>query len=123
MIKKPSSEEWVARARPSRRGPRVDYCERGSSESDEAPLEEFAAQQGLLLSTADPRYVGRGDDVNGGDVIFDCEEIRSLLRSEATIAKEATTLWLTTQEMGWALTADGEEIHTARDATVRRKAK
>ena len=115
-IKKPSSEEWVARARPSRKGQRVDYCERGSSESDEAPSEEFAAQQGLLLSTADPRYVGRGDDVSGGDVIFDCEEIRSLLRSEATTAKEATTLWLTTQEMGWALTADEEEIHIARDA-------
>ena len=95
----------------------MDYCERGSSGSDEAPSEEFAAQQGLLLSTADPRYVGRGDDVNGGDVIFDCEEIRSLLRSAATIAKESTTLWLTTQEMGWALTADEEEMHIARDAT------
>ena len=91
------------------------YRLHGSSESDEALSREYQTQIGLLLSTADPRYVGRGDDVSGGDVILDCDEIRSLLKTEASAASGATSLWLTTRDMGWSLTAENNEVEESRD--------
>lgn len=56
--------------------------------------------------------------MSGGDVIFDCDEIRSLLRGEEQSASDDKLIqWLTTQDMSWSLTAEDNEVKSARDMT------
>jgi hypothetical protein len=66
---------------------------------------------GVRISPAHPRYVGRGDDTCGGEVVYTIPEIRTLLRSQP----EDTTRWLTTSQMGWALTREENEIINEKD--------
>ena len=58
-----------------------------------------------------PGYVGRGDDTCGGEVVSTIQEIRTLLRSQPEDAQG----WLTTAQMGWALTREGNEVINAKD--------
>jgi hypothetical protein len=55
--------------------------------------------------------VGRGDDKCGGEVVYTIPEFRTLLRSQP----EDTTRWLTTRQMGWALTREENEIINEKD--------
>jgi hypothetical protein len=55
---------------------------------------EQAYVRGTDVSPAHPRYVGRGDDTCGGEVVYTIPEIRALLRSQP----EDTTRWLTTSQ-------------------------
>jgi hypothetical protein len=66
---------------------------------------------GVRMSQAHPRYVGRGDDTCGGEVVYTIPEMRTLLHSQP----EDTTRWLTTSQMGWALTREENEIINERD--------
>jgi len=50
---------------------------------------------GVRMSPAQPRYVGRGDDPFGGEVVYITQEIRTLLRSQPEDAKR----WLITNQM------------------------
>jgi hypothetical protein len=47
----------------------------------------------------------------GGEVVYTIPEMRTLLHSQP----EDTTRWLTTSQMGWALTREGNEIINERD--------
>jgi hypothetical protein len=47
----------------------------------------------------------------GGEVVYTIPEIRTLLRSQP----EDTTRWLTTSQMGWALTQEDNEIINEKD--------
>jgi hypothetical protein len=44
---------------------------------------------GVLCRTADPRYVGRGDERSGGDIVFDLDQIRNYVNNLNTIENEA----------------------------------
>jgi hypothetical protein len=66
---------------------------------------------GVWMSPAYPRYVGRGDNTCGGEVVYTIPEMRTLLHSQP----EDTTQWLTTSQMGWALTREENEIINERD--------
>ena len=63
------------------------------------------------MSPAHPRYVGRGDDTYGGEVVYTIQEIRTLLRSQP----EDANPWLTTCQMGWARTGEENEVVNAND--------
>ena len=56
-----------------------------SSESDadeEERVEWGAHMYGVRMSPANPQYVGRGDNICGGEVVYTIEEIRALLHSQ-----------------------------------------
>jgi hypothetical protein len=77
------------------------------SEEDEEEGGEWGKRMyGVRMSPAHPRYVGRGDDTCGGDVVYTIPEMRTLLHSQP----EDTTRWLTTSQMGWALTREENEV-------------
>jgi hypothetical protein len=85
-----------------------------TSESEEDVEEGFEWSKrmyGVRMSPAHPRYVGRGDDTCGGEVVYTIPEIKALLRSQP----EDTTRWLTTSQMGWALTREENETINEKD--------
>ena len=83
---------------------------------------------GVLCRTADPRYVGRGDERSGGDIVFDLDQIRNYVNNLDAIENETSNwAWLTSREMGFALEKEVSELEHARDRqegrqTVRRLA-
>ena len=66
-----------------------------SEEDEEEGVEWGKRMYGVRMSPAHPRYVGRGDDTCGGEVVYTIPEIRTLLRSQP----EDTTRWLTTSRL------------------------
>ena len=63
------------------------------------------------MSPANPRYVGRGDNVCGGEVVYTIPEMKDLLRGHSEDAQR----WLTTSQMGGALTRERNELTNERD--------
>jgi hypothetical protein len=77
------------------------------------------------MSPANPRYVivlycyvgvtvvtvGKGDNICGGEVVFTIPEINHLLSGHSEDAQR----WLTTSQMGWALTRERNELTNERD--------
>ena len=82
-----------------------------SDENEEERVEWGTRKYGGRISPAHPRYVGRGDDACGGEVVCTIHEIRTLLRSQPEDAKR----WLTTGQMGWVLTREENEVINAKD--------
>jgi hypothetical protein len=82
-----------------------------SDENEEERVKWGTRKYGVRMSPAHPRYVGRGDDACGGEVVYTIQEIRTLLRSQPEDAKR----WLTTGQMGWALTREENEVINAKD--------
>ena len=63
------------------------------------------------MSPANPYYVGRGDNICGGEIVYTLPEIKDLLRGHSEDAQR----WLTTSQMGWALTRERNELTNERD--------
>jgi hypothetical protein len=84
-----------------------------TSESDEGEVEgaDWGECYGVRMSHANHRYAGRGDStcVCGG--VYTIPEIRALLCSQPEDAHR----WLTTSQMGWALTWERNEITNEKD--------
>ena len=74
---------------------------KSESEDDEAEEVECGKRMyGVRMTPAHPWYVGRGDDKCGGEVVYSIQDIRQLL----SVQPEEMKRWLTTSQMGWALT-------------------
>jgi hypothetical protein len=82
-----------------------------SDEDEEERVEWGTFKHGVRMSPAHPRYVGRGDETCGGEVVYTIQEIRTLLRSQP----EDANRWLTTSQMGWALTREDNEVTSEKD--------
>ena len=82
-----------------------------SEEDEEERVEWGTCQYGVRMSPAHPRYVGRGDETCGEEVVYTIQEIRTLLRSQP----EGTKRWLTTSQMGWALRREDNEVTNEKD--------
>jgi hypothetical protein len=66
---------------------------------------------GVRMSPAPPQYVGRGDNICGGEVVYTIPEIQTLLNSQPDDVRR----WLTTSQMGWALTREKNELTNEKD--------
>jgi hypothetical protein len=85
-----------------------------TSESEDDGVEGVewgAGMYGVRMTPAHPWYVGRGDDKCGGEVVYSIQDIRQLLG----VQPEDTKLWLTTSQMGWALTREENELVNEKD--------
>ncbi len=87
-----------------------------SDENEEERVEWGTRKYGVRMSPAHPGYVGRGDDTCGGEVVYTIQEIRTLLRSQPEDAQG----WLTTGQMGWALTREENEVIKSTQKTNAR---
>ena len=63
------------------------------------------------MSPANPRYVGRGDDTSGGEIVYTIGEMRDLLHGQP----DRGQMWLSTNQMGWSLTPEPGELLNERD--------
>jgi hypothetical protein len=82
-----------------------------SDEDEEERVEWGTCKYGVRMSPAHPRYVGRGDETCEGEVVYTIQEIRTLLCSQPEHAKR----WLTTSQMGWALTREDNQVTNEKD--------
>jgi hypothetical protein len=82
-----------------------------SDEDEEEGVEWGKRMYGVRMSPAHPRYIGRGDETCGGEVVYTIQEIRKLLRSQPEDVKR----WLTTSQMGWALTREDNGVTNEKD--------
>ena len=71
---------------------------------------------GIKMRAADPRYITDGDDINRGDVLLTMAQVRQLITIKAQSAAEIATIWLTTADMGFSLTAESNEVTCPKDA-------
>ena len=62
---------------------------------------------GMIFTNADPRYVGRLDDKQGGDTIVTMERVRVAIAFNAELADESTWLWPTSEQVGFSLRLTG----------------
>jgi hypothetical protein len=97
------------------------YCHGSSSESDSSDTSddhEYDAKPcyGIKMRAADPRYITDGDDINRGDVLLTMAQVRQLITIKAQSTAEIATIWLTTAEMGFSLTAESNEVTCPKDA-------
>ena len=60
----------------------------------------------MIFTNADPRYVGKLDDKQGGDTVLTMERVREAIAFNAELADESTWLWLTSEQMGFPLETD-----------------
>ena len=70
-------------------------------------------QQGHLCVSTDPRRVGGPD---GEPTIINTEELRALLITQRSL--EDQTVWLTTPQDGYSVTADATELQNDRDSLL-----
>ena len=97
-------------------------CYHGSSSesdsSDNSDNHEHDAQPcyGIKMRAADPRYITDGDDINRGDVLLTITQVKQLITFKAQAAAEIATIWLTTADMGFSLTAESNEVTCPKDA-------
>jgi hypothetical protein len=97
-------------------------CYHGSSsESDSLDSDddhEYDARPcyGIRMRAADPRYITEGNDINRGDVLLTMAQVKQLIDLKAKSAAEIATIWLTTAEMGFSLTAESNEVTCPQDA-------
>ena len=64
---------------------------------------------GMRCVAADPRYVGRGAHISGGDVIVDVKGLRAILKWTAEVPEGEMEAWMTTEQMGFPVRrGDGE---------------
>ena len=60
--------------------------------------------------------ITEGNDINRGDVLLTIAQVRQLIDLKANSAEEIATVWLTTADMGFSLTAEPNEITCPQDA-------
>jgi len=109
--------------RKCRKMEREGYMESSDGQEDETPV-SIMAQHDIVFSTADPRYIGQPDNVNGGDITLTVHEVRRILECETDRHRQPRCMWLTSRQMGWSLTQEEDEVADAsgreEDAPTRR---
>ena len=97
-------------------------CHHGSSsesdrlDSDDDHEYDAGPYYGIRMRAADPRYITEGNDINRGDVLLTIAQVKQLIDLKASSAEEIATIWLTTADMGFSLTAEPNEITCPQDA-------
>ena len=116
-VEKADEEGLMAsrRSKRMRRQERENLADRDDSASEadvqDDEWERYSIQTSALMTPAHPKYVGRGDDTSGGEVLYTMQEVRDLLQGQLG----ETRTWLTTGQMGWSLSSERNEIRNARD--------
>ena len=65
--------------------------------------------RGMRFTNADPRYAGRDDNTQGGDMVMTMEKITQMISYNVESNDNATWLWLTSEQMGFNLSSRGAE--------------
>jgi len=88
-------------------------CKGGSRTTNQTPQQPLI---GMIFTNADPRYVGRLHDKQGGNTIVTMERVREAITFNTELADESTWLWLTSEQMGFPLrpTGGGERASEER---------
>ena len=87
-------------------GDRQDSGSEADLQDEERDVHQV--QMCALMSTANPRYVGRGDDSSGGEVTYTMQEMRTLLRGQSGEAQS----WLTKVRWGGHSSLSSTQIYT-----------
>jgi len=58
---------------------------------------------GIVFTNADPRYAGRLDHPQGGDVTLLMQQVREVMTVNQEMTDESSCIWLTSEQMGFPL--------------------
>ena len=58
---------------------------------------------GIVFTNADPRYAGKLDDPQGGDMTMLMQQVRKVMTVNQEITDESDWNWLTSEQMGFPL--------------------
>ena len=70
---------------------------------------------GVQCRTADPRYIDLNHKQEGGNFALDGPLLRKILEDMQCSQNETCTKWLTTSQMGFAVTREQNEVDSGRD--------
>ena len=106
--------------RPEYRRPECHECQAlPKSRRARLATESEGVRIGLSTVTADPRYMGRGDDTSGGDVLVDGPGLKHILRISRDHPAEGMEVWLTTGQMGFAVEREEDELGAEEDLAAQ----
>jgi hypothetical protein len=101
---------------------KVHYGEKGESDDEMDETEDSREEAGVRCEAADPRYIGRADDRDRGDIVLRGRDVRDVLQWDVNplahggqTMKIETQVWLTTRQMGHALKWEDTELTQERD--------
>ena len=61
---------------------------------------------GIVFTSADPRYAGKLDDPQGGDATMLMQQVREVMTANQEMTDEASWIWLTSEQMGFQLRSE-----------------
>jgi len=61
---------------------------------------------GIVFTNADPRYAGKLDDPQGGDMTMLMQQVREIMTVNQEMKDESSWIWLTSEQMGFPLRSD-----------------
>jgi len=61
---------------------------------------------GIVFTNADPRYAGKLDDPQGGDMTMLMQQVRKVMTVNQEITDESDWNWLTSEQMGFPLRSE-----------------
>jgi len=61
---------------------------------------------GIVFTNADPRYVGKLDDLQGGDTTMLMQQVREVMTVSQEMEDESIWIWLTSEQMGIPLRSE-----------------
>jgi len=62
--------------------------------------------EGIVFTNAGPRYAGKLDDLQGGDVTMLMQQVREVMTVNQEMTDESSCLWLTSEQMGFPLRSE-----------------
>jgi len=60
----------------------------------------------IVFTNADPRYAGKLDDPQGGDVTMLMQQVREVITVNREMTDESRWIWLTLEQMGFPLRSE-----------------
>jgi len=62
--------------------------------------------ESIVFSNADPRYAGKLDDPQGGDMTMLMQQVRKVMTVNQEMTNESSWIWQTSEQMGFPLRSE-----------------
>jgi len=78
--------------------------------------------EGIFFTNANPRYAGKLDDPQGGDMTILMQQVREVMTIDQEMTDESSWIWLTLEQMGFPLRLEfANENHSEAGSSKQSK--
>ena len=67
---------------------------------------KFKRPEGIVFTNANPRYAGKLDDPQGGEMTMLMQQVREVMTVNQEMTDESSWIWLTSEQMGFPLRSE-----------------